>query len=111
MRYAFGSAAVHVLHDQNGYIPSASPTVSWSGSGGPAGTIIVSANSDQDLFITRALGDPGKWTRQSSAMPAGYSRYTVPLTGPGIRPGLVFVVTGPAYGNNGAIQAGVIRLD
>lgn len=108
---SFGPAPAHVLHDQDGYIPSASPTVSWSDSGGPAGTIVVSANSDQDFFINRALGDPGRWTRQSSAMPAGYSRYTVPLTGPGSRPGLVFVVTGPTYGNNGPVQAGVIQLD
>lgn len=47
---SFGPAAEHVLHDQNGYIPSAAPVVSWSDSGGPAGTIVVTANSDQDFF-------------------------------------------------------------
>jgi hypothetical protein len=51
---SFGPAAEHVLHDQNGYVPSASPTVSWSDSGGEMGTIVVSANSDQDFFINRA---------------------------------------------------------
>ncbi len=109
---SFGPAAEHVLHDQNGYVPSASPTVSWSDSGGRMGTIVVSANSDQDFFVNRALGDPGEWTRLSSAMPRGYSRFTIPLAGPGSwrRPGLVFVVTGPPYGEQGPIQAGVIQL-
>lgn len=109
---SFGPAAEHVLHDQNGYIPSAAPTVSWSDSGGPMGTIVVTANSDQDFFINRALGDPDKWTRLSSAMPGGYSRFTIPLAGPGWgrQPGLVFVVTGPYYGEQGPIQAGVVQL-
>jgi hypothetical protein len=109
---SFGPAAEHVLHDQNGYIPSAAPVVSWSPSGGPAGTIIVTANSDQDFFINRALGDPDKWTRLSSAMPGGYSRFTIPLASPRrwSRAGLVFVVTGPYYGDQGPIQAGVVQL-
>jgi hypothetical protein len=38
----------------------AAPTVSWSDSGDQMGTIVVSANSDQDFFINRALGDPGR---------------------------------------------------
>jgi hypothetical protein len=109
---SFGSAAEHVLRDQDGYIPSAAPVVSWSPSGGPAGTIVVTANSDQDFFINRALGDPDKWTRLSSVIPGGYSRFTIPLAGPGPwnRPGLVFVVTGPYYGDQGPIQAGVVQL-
>lgn len=110
---AFGPAAEQILHDQSGYIPSASPTVSWSDSGDPAGVIVVSANSNKDFFINRASGDPDAWTRLSSAMPRGYSRFTVPLASPGSwrRPGLVFVVTGPPYGDQGPIQAGVIQLD
>lgn len=109
---SFGPAAEHVLHDQNGYIPSAAPVVSWSDSGGPTGTIVVTANSDQDFFINRALGDPDEWTRLSSAMPGGYSRFTIPLASPGSwsRPGLVFIVTGPYYGDQGPIQAGVVQL-
>ena len=108
----FGPAVEHVLHDQDGYIPSAAPVVSWSPSGGPAGTIVVTANSDQDFFVNRALGDPTKWTRRSSAMSGGYSRFTIPLTSPGSwgRPGLLFVVTGPYYGDQGPIQAGVVQL-
>lgn len=108
----FGPAPDLVLHDQGGYLPSAAPTVSWSDSGGPTGTIVVTANSDQDLFVNRHLGHPEKWTRVSSAIPGGYSRFTIPLarTRPWDPPGLVFVVTGPYYAQKGPIQAGVIRL-
>ena len=108
----FDSAPDFVLHDQDGYIPSAAPTVSWSDSGGPAGTIVVTANSDQDFFVNRHFGDPRSWTRVSSPIPGGYSRQTIPLAGTGSRwkPGLVFVVTGPVYAVNGPIQAGVVRI-
>jgi len=100
------------LLDQDGYAPNASPTVSWSDSGGPNGTIIVTDNDDQDFFINRALGDPRRWTRLSSPMPAGYSRFTLPLDGPGNpqNRGLVFVITGPQYGPSAPVEAGVISV-
>jgi len=62
--------------------------------------------------VNRHLGDPDRWTRVSSPIPGGYSRFTVPLARPGSwhQPGLVFVVTGPYYAENGPIQAGVVRL-
>ncbi|MFI7426689.1 exo-alpha-sialidase [Micromonospora sp. NPDC049836] len=109
---AFGPAPALVLHDQDGYVPSAAPVVSWSDSGGPKGTIAVTANSDQDLFLNRDLGDPDSWQRVPCAIPGGYSRYTMPLasTGSWREPGLVLVVTGPYYAENGPIQAGVVRL-
>jgi len=109
---SFGPAPDIVLHDRDGYIPSAAPVVSWSDAGGPAGTIVVTANSDQDFFVNRHLGDPDRWTRVPSAIPGGYSRFTVPLngSGPRHRSGLVFVVTGPYYAENGPIQAGVVPL-
>lgn len=110
---SFGSSPALELLDQDGYAPSAAPTVAWSDSGGPMGTIVLSANSDQDFFINRDLGDPGKWTRLSSAMPRGYSRFTIPLAEPGTwrQPGLVFVVTGAPYAEDAPIQAGVIQLE
>jgi hypothetical protein len=109
----FASSPAQALLDQDGYAPSAAPTVSWSDSGGPMGTIVVSANSDQDFFINRALGAPHRWTRLSTAMPRGYSRFTIPLESPGSwrRPGLLFVVTGPPYGEQAPVQDGVIRLN
>jgi hypothetical protein len=100
------------LLDQDGYAPNASPVVSWSDSGGRNGTIVVTANDDQDFFINRDLGNPGKWTRLSSPMPAGYSRFTIPMDGPGCThdPGLVFVITGAQYGKPGGVAAGIISL-
>lgn len=110
---SFGASPAQELLDQDGYAPSAAPTVSWSDSGGVHGTILVSANSDQDFFVNRALGDPARWTRLSSPMPRGYSRFTIPLADPGSwrRPGLAFVVTGAPYAEDAPIQAGVIALD
>jgi hypothetical protein len=110
---SFGRSPAHELLDQDGYAPSAAPTVTWSDSGGPWGAIVVSANSDEDFFVNRALGDPDRWTRLSSPMPRGYSRFTIPLAGTGSwhRPGLVFVVTGAPYGEQAPVQAGVIQLD
>jgi hypothetical protein len=109
---AFAESPALELLDQDGYAPSAAPTVSWSDSGGPMGTIVVSANSDQDFFLNRALGAPDQWTRVSSPMPRGYSRFTIPLESPGSwrRPGLVFVVTGAPYAEQAPIEAGVIPL-
>jgi hypothetical protein len=100
------------LVDQSGYAPNAAPIVSWSDSGGPDGTIVVTDNDDADFFINRHLGDPRKWTRLSSPMPAGYSRYTIPLDGPGSPKdrGLVFVITGAQYGTSAPVEAGIISV-
>ena len=101
------------LVDQNGSAPNGAPVVTWSQSGGVNGTIIVTGNDDQDFFINRELGAPGAWTRFSSPMPAGYSRFTIPLDGPGDpqNRGLVFVITGAQYGKSGPVEAGIISLD
>jgi hypothetical protein len=83
--------------------------VSWTDSGGPNGTIIVTDNDDQDFFINRDLGHAEKWTRLSSPMPAGYSRFTIPLDAPQKR-GLVFVITGAQYGKSAPVEAGIISV-
>lgn len=95
-----------------GAAPNASPTVSWSEAGGVFGTIIATDNDNTDFFLNRHLGDPSRWTRLSSPMPAGYARFTIPLNDPGIPkdPGLVFVITGAQYGKPGGIEAGIISL-
>jgi hypothetical protein len=104
---SFGAVEGQLLRDQSGYVPTSSPTVSWSPSGGRNGTIIVSANSDQDLYVNRALGAQGAWTRVPSVVPAGYTRYTIPL-----EHGLVFTISGGTIGNQGLnrVQDGVDRL-
>jgi hypothetical protein len=108
---SFGSSADIPLVDQNGNWPNASPTVSWSDSGGSNGTIIVTGNDEQNLFINRALGDPGQWTQVSSPIPAGYSRQTIPIDDPAEqRDDLVLIVTGAQYGKRGDVEAGIIAL-
>ena len=106
------AAGIIPLVDQQGGAPNGAPVVSWSDSGGRNGTIIVTGNDDQDLFINRDLGDPKRWTRLSTPMPAGYSRATIPLDGPGApqNRGLVFVITGAQYGESAPIEAGVISV-
>lgn len=102
----------------DGRVPNGAPTVAWSSSGGPQGTIIVSDADAKDFFVNRQGGDPGAWTTLSSAMPAGYSRYVVPLEGPGAEQpeGHAFVITGPTFhdahdpAKPHLIQAGVIAL-
>lgn len=104
---AFGPAGPQILHDQTGHVPSSSPTVSWTPWGGRDGTIIVSANSDDDFFVNRALGDPDRWTRAPSVVPSGYTRFNIPLEN-----GLVFTVNGGQIGNQGlnSVIDGVSRL-
>jgi hypothetical protein len=100
------------LLDQNGYAPNGAPVVSWTDAGGPNGTIIVTDNDNQDFFVNRDLGNAGKWTRLSSPMPAGYSRFTIPLDGlwSPQRRGLVFVITGAQYGKSAPVEAGIISV-
>ena len=100
------------LLDQDGGAPNGAPVVSWSDSGGRDGTIIVTGNDDQDLFVNRHLGDPRRWTRLSTPIPAGYSRQSIPLDGPGApqNRGLVFIVTGAQYGESAPIEAGIVSV-
>ncbi|MGN6127977.1 MAG: hypothetical protein ACTHON_15555, partial [Humibacter sp.] len=60
----------------------------------------------------RDLGDPTKWSRLDSPMPAGYSRQTIPLDGPGSpnNRGLVFVITGAQYNQSSPMEAGIVSV-
>ncbi|MFI5709220.1 sialidase family protein [Kribbella sp. NPDC051620] len=109
---SFRFSADTPLLDQNGEAPNGAPVVSWSDSGGRNGTIVVTDNDHQDFFVNRDLGSPGAWRRLSSPMPAGYSRFTISLDGPGNprNRGRVFVITGAQYGKPGGVEAGVISL-
>ena len=59
--------------------PTSSPYVTWTpysaASGGSKnGTILVSANSQSQIFSNSALGDESKWEMHSVAQPAAYTR-------------------------------------
>ncbi|WP_211342619.1 hypothetical protein [Amnibacterium kyonggiense] len=100
------------LLDQQGGAPNGAPVVSWADDGTRDGVILVTGNDDQDFFVNRSLGDPKRWTRLSTPIPAGYSRQSIPLDGPGAprNRGLVFVITGAQYGESAPIEAGVISV-
>lgn len=96
----------------DGVAPNASPMVSWADTGDANGVIIVTANDDKPFFVNRHLGDPTKWSQLDSPMPAGYSRQTIPLDGPGSpeNRGLVFVITGSQYSQSAPMQAGIVDV-
>jgi hypothetical protein len=56
-------------------IPTSSPYVVWSPSGGVNGTIAVSANSNTQIFINTKLGDPNSWAEYSMPQSGAYSRH------------------------------------
>jgi hypothetical protein len=70
---SFGSVTGKPLKTTDGYVPTSSPFNIYTSAGGSSGTLVVSANSDSDLFINHNYGQ-GAWTRLSSQGGNGYSR-------------------------------------
>ncbi|CAK7208707.1 hypothetical protein SCUCBS95973_000193 [Sporothrix curviconia] len=76
---AFAAAKEHPLV-AGSTRPTSSPFVTWTpyspGAGGSStnGTILVSANSNSQIFSNSALGDESQWEVHSVAQPAAYSR-------------------------------------
>jgi len=61
------------LKDTSGRVPTSSPFNVYTTVGSSKGTLVVSANSDSDLFINKNYG-VGAWTRLSSQGGSAYSR-------------------------------------
>ncbi|MDO0934905.1 RICIN domain-containing protein [Streptomyces sp. DG2A-72] len=76
---AFGSATGIALKATDGTVPTSSPYITWLPTGGANGTLVVSANSTDDLFLNTQNGAAGQWTRIASTVPGGYSRGLLPL--------------------------------
>jgi hypothetical protein len=76
---AFGSVPGTVLRATDGTVPTSSPYIVWMPTGGPNGTLVVSAYSTGDLFLNTGAGAPNAWTRIASNTAPGYSRGMVPL--------------------------------
>ncbi|MGN6126511.1 MAG: sialidase family protein [Humibacter sp.] len=96
----------------DGIAPNGAPVVSWADTGDANGVIVVTDNDDKPFLINRDLGDPTKWSRLDSPMPAGYSRQTIPLDGPGSpnNRGLIFVITGAQYNQSSPMEAGIVSV-
>ncbi|MEU2288800.1 RICIN domain-containing protein, partial [Streptomyces sp. NPDC013178] len=76
---AFGSVTGRVLRATDGTIPSGAPYVTWLPTGGPNGTLVVSGDTVEDLFLNTANGDANAWTRIHANVARGYSRGLLPL--------------------------------
>ena len=83
----------------------------------PIGGTVAGGNSGDNFYAVhyKLAKDPESFGPAPDVVlhdQDGYSRFTIPLasTGSWHRPGLVFVVTGPYYAENGPIQAGVVQL-
>ncbi|CAE7032166.1 hypothetical protein CFE70_004559 [Pyrenophora teres f. teres 0-1] len=77
----FGAATGISLKATDGTIPSGSPHVAWSSSGGVNGTIIVSAHSNSEVFINRGLGQ-GPWIKVATPEATSYTRHLRVLSDP-----------------------------
>ncbi|PLB55603.1 BNR/Asp-box repeat protein [Aspergillus steynii IBT 23096] len=66
----FNAAPHQRLVVSSGTVPTSSPYVVWTPYGGKNGTIIVSAGTQDSIFINQALGE-GEWTE--IATPEGHS--------------------------------------
>jgi hypothetical protein len=73
----FGSATPVQLVTTDNIRPQANPYNTWLPTGGPDGTIVVSAYSDQQLYQSTDYG--ATWVRMFSNAGPGYSRGVLPL--------------------------------
>ncbi|WP_086809161.1 RICIN domain-containing protein [Streptomyces reticuliscabiei] len=77
---AFGPATDQLLRSTDGTIPSGAPYVTWLPTGGPNGTLAVSGDTEDDLFLNTQNGASNAWTRIRANVPRGYSRGLLPLS-------------------------------
>ncbi|KFY25126.1 hypothetical protein V491_01891 [Pseudogymnoascus sp. VKM F-3775] len=70
----FDSAPGQILN-AGGVVPTSSPYVVWSPSGGSNGSIIVSANSHAEIFVNTNLGDADSWVMYSTSQSRAYTRH------------------------------------
>ncbi|EKX68190.1 RICIN domain-containing protein [Streptomyces ipomoeae] len=71
---AFGSVTGIPLRATDGVVPRSAPYMTWLPTGGSNGTLVVSANSADDLFINTQNGAANTWTRINANVAGGYSR-------------------------------------
>ncbi|MGW1030034.1 RICIN domain-containing protein [Streptomyces sp. NPDC002577] len=76
---AFASAPGQVLRATDGTIPSGAPYITWLPTGSPNGTLVVSGDTQDDLFVNTENGAANAWTRMRSNVAGGYSRGMLPL--------------------------------
>ncbi|KRF42904.1 RICIN domain-containing protein [Paenibacillus sp. Soil787] len=103
----FGAATGTVLRATDGTVPTSSPYVVWLPTGGPNGTLAVSAYSDGSLFLNTQNGASGTWTKFNSNASSGYSRGLLPMSDGHT----LFVISGgPLGGNANSVTYGTVDL-
>jgi hypothetical protein len=103
----FGSVKGKFLMAKDGTSPSSSPYVVWLPTGGANGTLVVSAFSDDMLFVNTENGE-GLWTKIKSNAENGYSRGLVPMPDGHS----LFVISGGPLGTDRAnsVTYGIVDL-
>ncbi|KAF4627302.1 hypothetical protein G7Y89_g10849 [Cudoniella acicularis] len=71
----FNQSVGYPLISNDGIQPTGSPYITWSPVGGLNGTIFVSASSNSQVFVNRALGDSSSWKTVKTPQPAAYTRH------------------------------------
>ncbi|KAF5586161.1 BNR Asp-box repeat domain-containing protein [Fusarium pseudocircinatum] len=77
----FDSASNQIL-TAGSRAPSSSPYLTWSPSGGSSGSLIVTANSDNGIYINTNLGAAGSWVYYDIPQPGAYSRQAMVMDNP-----------------------------
>ncbi|KAG5951614.1 hypothetical protein E4U53_002690 [Claviceps sorghi] len=101
----FASAPNQILN-ANGRVPSSSPYVAWSPSGGPSGTIIVNAASDKGVFINTKLGDARSWVYYDTPQASSYSRQVMVMD----NPDWILLMSGGDLNVNNRVTETVMKL-
>ncbi len=70
----FNNSVGYPIIAQDGTQPTSSPYIAWSSVGGPNGSIIVSAASNEEVFVNRELGAVDAWEKVVTPERASYSR-------------------------------------
>ena len=71
----FNDSIGYPIISNDGIQPTGSPTITYSSVGGVNGTIIVSAGSNSQVFVNRALGNAGAWKTVSTPESSAYTRH------------------------------------
>ena len=102
----WGDKPTQVLRTTDGVVPTSSPFVTWIPSGGPQGTIVVSAYSSSDLFLNTSGGTQDTWTRVPTQVGGGYSRSLTAM--PDGR--TVFIMNAGVLNGNNTVTYGAVDL-
>lgn len=105
---AFNSATGYRITATDGTVPTSSPYVVWTSAGGTNGTIIVSANSNSEVFVNTALAAPGSaWRKIATPQARSYTRSLQVLPDPNL---ILLAGGGTLGGSTNKVSASVMNI-